>query len=268
MSWLRYVTVLLIVILTVVFVNPVSGQVYSDVQHAVQTGHYAKAVEIGKTLDTVDSLSLASEALAKEIMLGEADNPLGTAKTARDLAEKALEKDANHQNARLQFVVTDGFVARYTGEVSAWFRKLPQKSLTHIQDYRTDFPNDPRGDALMGAWHLEIIRKAGEENALKWFGARADYGQAFFEKALNQDPNDPIIYMNYAFALIALAVDEKTDESVSNVKNMERAKALLERAQSISASDDLMQKMKAKANKALSLFEAPQDLKAYVDDFF
>lgn len=244
--------------------TPVLAQTLSATQKLVQSGSYDQAVQMGVEMNTAESLSLASEALAKQIMMGEADQPKARAEMARDLAREALKRDPNHQNARLQFVVTDGFVARYTGDVSAWFKKLPQKSLEHIQNYRTDFPDDPRGDALMGAWHLEIVRKAGEESALRWFGARADYGKAFFEKALNQEPDDPIMNVNFAFALIALVEEENNSTS----QNLRRARILMEAALSVSSMDDFTRNMQAKASRALSLYDNPNELIAFVEAFF
>ena len=268
MIWMRLVISLFVTVLMGVMSCSAYAQPYSETQKLIQSGSYSAAVKSGQALNTADSLSLASEALAKEVMLGEAENPKASALMARNLAEKALDMEPNHQNARLQFVVTDGFVARYTGDVTAWFKKLPQKSLELIQSYRNDFPDDPKGDALMGAWHLEIIRKSGEESAERWFGARADYGKAFFEKSLQQDPRDPIVNINYAFALIALVEEESDGENRGKAQNMRRAHTLIETALEAPPSDDLTEKMQIKAAKALSLYENAGDLKAFVDAFF
>jgi len=268
MVWLRWVIILFTVFLTHIIPLSVSAQNLADVQTYIQSGQYKQAVELGEKLNTADSLSLASEALARKVMLGGSSASKTTAQEGRELAERALEINPNNQNGRLQFIITDGFVARFTGTVSAWFSKLPQKSLAYIQAYRKDYPDDPKGDALMGAWHFEIIRRAGAENAKKWFGARADYGIGFFEKALNQAPDDPIICLNYAFALIALVEEDSPEANRVEQHNWRRAKTLMEHALSMPAPDDLTQTMQAKASKALSLFETPDTLKDYADEFF
>lgn len=265
---MRLVNSFFAMVLTGVLSFSAIAQPYSETHKLIQSGSYSAAVKSGQALNTADSLSLASEALARKVMLGEAENPKASAVMARNLAGKALDMEPNHQNARLQFVVTDGFVARYTNDVTAWFKKLPQKSLELIQSYRNDFPDDPKGDALMGAWHLEIIRKAGEESAERWFGARADYGKAFFEKSLHQDPADPIVNINYAFALIALVEEEKDGEGQAKSQNLWRARTLIETALNAPPSDDLTKKMQIKAAKALSLYESPEELTILVDAFF
>lgn len=262
MVWLRYLTLLFLLCWISLFPIPVSGQTESDVQRYIESGQYQQAFELGREMKTADSLSVASEALARQIMLGESDSPQLMAKQARDLAQRALKLNPDHPNARLQFVVTDGFVARYTGDVAAWFKKLPQKSLEYIQAYRTDFPQEARGDALMGAWHLEIARKAGAENGEKWFGARIDYGKGFFEQALQRDPTDSIMRVNYAFALIALSHEGAIKEG-----DLERAKSILANLKLEENSDDLSQKMFQKAKIAESLFEDPDALKGYVNAF-
>jgi|GEM_PF-827345 len=262
MVWLRYLTLLLLLCGISLFPNSASAQAEPDVQSYIKSGQYEQAFELGRELKTADSLSLASEALARQIMLGESDSPQLRAKQARDLAQRALKLNPDHPNARLQYVVTDGFVARYTGDVAAWFKKLPQKSLEHIQAYRTDFPQEARGDALMGAWHLEIARKAGAENGEKWFGARIDYGKGFFEQALQRDPTDLIMRVNYAFALIALSHERAIKES-----DLTRARSILADLVLEETSDDLSQKMFQKAKIAESLFEDPDALKDYVNAF-
>lgn len=262
MVWLRYLTFSLLLCLISLIPTAVSAQAVSDIQSYIESGQYQEAFELGSRLKTPDSLSLASEALARQIMLGETNTPHLKAKQARDLAQRALKLNPGHQNARLQFVVTDGFVARFTGDVTAWFKKLPQKSLEYIQAYRTDFPQEARGDALMGAWHLEIARKAGAESAEKWFGARIDYGKGFFEQALQRDPADMIMRVNYAFALIALSNEEAVSES-----DLMRAKSILTDLELQETPDDFSQKMFEKAKIALSLFEDQEALEDYINAY-
>eukprot|EP00919_Chromeraceae_sp_WS-2016_P047452 GHVR01112439.1.p2 GENE.GHVR01112439.1~~GHVR01112439.1.p2 ORF type:complete len:185 (+),score=15.17 GHVR01112439.1:1-555(+) len=177
-----------------------------------------------------------------------------------------------HHNARLQFVITDGFVARFSSDASAWFKKLPQKSLGYIQAYQHDFPDDPRGDALMGAWHLEIIRKAGEGKADKWFGAKSAYGKAFYEKAIGQPPQDPVIAVNYAFALIALSVDgapeqETLEQNSAQQENLSRARTLLENMLTLNDAGYISRRLVEKAEKALGFYEDMTLLSRYIDAY-
>jgi len=91
--------------------------------------------------------------------------------TARELSKKALELDPALYDARLQYTLSDGFVTRTSGDLTAWRKKLPTKTLAKIQEFRAAYPDDAKGLALEGAWHLGVIRKTGEKNGGKWFGA-------------------------------------------------------------------------------------------------
>lgn len=228
-------------------------------QNLMIQGRYQEAHDLAEALSTAEGYALASEALARAVMLGEFEKLKKVSKKARKQAEKALELDPNFQNARLQYVITDGFVARLTGDVSAWMKKLPQKSLVTIEAYRSDFPEDGRGDALLGAWHLAIIRRAGAKNAQEWFGANVEEGQRLYSRAVILAPNDPVILLNYALSLAALEENDFKD----------RAKifSLLQHCSLLTPTDDLGIKLKAHAEKALSIIEKDGELKRYAERY-
>ena len=138
-------------------------------------------------------------------------------------------------------------------------KKLPQKTYGIIQSYRTDFPDDVRGDALLGAWHLAIVRKAGEKNANKWFKASIKDGQYLFEKALDKSPDDIIIGINYAFALIVLDEEEFSDLSV--------ARNHLEYLSRLEPKDYLGQTLFAFGKEALSRLDDREKAQDYTAQF-
>ncbi|WP_427453914.1 hypothetical protein [Litorimonas sp. WD9-15] len=217
----------------------------AEVRRAMAAGDYDAAFTVAETIETAESLALAAESLLSDIMLGTAHKNKKQAKQARELADKALELDAAHQNARLQFTIADGFVTRETGDVSAWMKKLPQKTQAVVQAYRLDYPDDVRGDALMGAWHLAIVRKAGDGNARKWFGANVADGQAFYDKAIAFEPDNAVIGVNYAFAMIALE-----DEDMPNVS---AAWAILEHLSALDQPDHLNRTVMDYGREALTV---------------
>jgi len=228
-------------------------------QNLMRQGQYEQAQELAESLQTADGYALAAEALARSVMLGEAKKLKKTSKLARRHAQMALELNPSLQNARLQYVVTDGFIARLTGNVSAWMKKLPQKSFEKIEEYRAEFPQDVRGDALLGAWHLAIVRKAGNKNAQDWFGANVSEGRRLYQKSLNVTPDDPVVLLNYAFALIALDSDDFSDR--------QEVMMLLTQCASLNPVDDLGRKLINHAMRALELREDLDELQAYAEGF-
>ena len=231
----------------------------TDIRLKMIEGDYASALVEAKDLETADGYALAAEILLTEIMLGQAEKNKKQAKRARKLAKAGLEIDPSHQNARLQYAIADGFVTRETGDVSAWMKKLPQKKHDIVQSYRTDFPSDPRGDALLGAWHLAIARKAGNKNAEKWFDASITQGQELFQSARQARPHDIVINMNYAFSLLALDDEDFSDQS--------EASQILTEIVARAPADHLERVLQDYAQAALSQIEDADRVRDYAGMF-
>ena len=230
-----------------------------DVRLQMAGGDYAAAYAQAEQLDTAEGHALAAEILLSEIMLGQAEKNKKQAKRARKLAEAGLELDPAHQNARLQYAIADGFVTRETGDVSAWMKKLPQKTEAIVQAYRTDFPTDTRGDALLGAWHLAIARKAGNDNAEKWFGATIAQGRDLFQNARQTQPTDIVVGVNYAFSLLALKEDDFPD--------IQEARQILTIVMVTEPTDHLGRVLQTYAGEALTQIEERDVVRDYVGMF-
>lgn len=230
-----------------------------DIRSKLSAGDYSSAYIEAAQLETVNGYGLAAEILLTEIMLGQAQKNKKQAKRARKLAGAALQLDPNDQNARLQYAIADGFVTRETGDVSAWMKKLPQKTEAIVQAYRNDFPTDPRGDALLGAWHLAIARKAGNKNAEKWFDASIAQGRALFQSAREADGNDIIINVNYAFSLLAL--DEE------DVMDVSEAQKILSMAMKTEPTNHLEQVLATYAEEAFAQIDDRKRVQRYTEMF-
>lgn len=246
-------------LISLAFTMAAFAQSAGDIRAILEEGNYAAAYAQAELSETADGQALAAEILLSEIMLGQAKKNKKQAKRARKLAKAALEIDPEHQNARLQHAIADGFVTRETGDVSAWMKKLPQKTHVIVQAYRDDFPDDPRGDALMGAWHLAIARKAGNKNAKKWFDASIAEGRALFLAARTEQPNDAVIALNYAFSLLALKDDDWEDTK--------EASSILEDLANMVPQDHLRQTLQTYGQEALSRIENRDDVRDYVGMF-
>jgi len=230
-----------------------------EVRAAMDLGSFETAYVQAKNLETADGYALAAEILLSEIMIGAVEKNKKQAKRARKLAEEGLELDPTHQNARLQYAIADGFITRETGDVSAWMKKLPQKTHEIVEAYRTDFPGDPRGDALLGAWHLAIARKAGNKNAQKWFDASILQGRELFQQARVTEPDDIIISVNYAFSLLALDDDDFSDT--------EEARVILTKVMETQPSNFLSGVLKIYAGEALTHIDDRDTVSDYVGMF-
>lgn len=222
-------------------------------------GEFSVAYEAAQSLQTAEGYGLAAESLLSEIILGRAKKNKKQSKRARKFAKAALELDPADQNARLQYAIAHGFITRETGDVSAWMKKLPQKTQKVVQAYRDDFPDDPRGDALMGAWNLAIARKTGDKDAQSWFGANIEQGRTLFMKARKSDPNDPVLGVSYAFALIALKDKDLADT--------EEAREILTDMIDLAPTDYLSEILLGYAREALARLDDRDAARDYVGLF-
>lgn len=147
---------------------------------------------------------MAAEILAARVMLGQSKAPKTTAQKARDHAKLATDIQPEHQYAQLQYIVADGLVTRMTSPFKVWRKKLSSKMLDKIEAYNIAYSDDPRGQALLAAWHFGVIEKAGIKNGKKWFGASQDKGIELYETALKNAPDDTLLATHYFFALASI----------------------------------------------------------------
>lgn len=220
----------------------------AEVRGLIASGEYETARVTAESLETAEGYALAAESLSAQILLGEVNKLNKKSKQARELSEKALALDPALYDAKLQYALADGFVTRTSGDITAWRKKLPAKTLAVIQDFRAAYPDDPKGAALEGAWHLGVIRKTGEKNGGKWFGASLAEGERLYAEARAKAPNDVLIETNYAFSLLVLDRDAYAPQ----------VRLLLEAIAAMPANDDLYRKVQMKAAKILA---ASEDLK-------
>ena len=183
-------------------------------------GDYDGARVLAESLDTSEGYILASEAITAEILLGYYDKPNKPAKEARKLAEKAVLLDPNNLDARFQQAVAFGLETQSTGILKAWRQKLPRRMYDMIETLQDEAPNDPRGHALLGAWHFGIVNKIGERNANKWYEATLKDGTHYYEMALTLAKDDIVIMSNYAAAMILLDNPDYAQKLLTSVMDM------------------------------------------------
>jgi len=217
---------LLAIIAILTGVLPAWANSLSEAETTLLSGQYAEAVEIGTHLESSEGYTLAASAIIAKIMTHRSEDIKDDAKEARAYAEQAIKLDSANAEAHLQYAVADGMVARSTGTFTAFMKKLPQKTKAAIVTAQTMRPEDPRGDALLGSWHLNVVRKAGAKRAEDMFDATADNGIAAYELAHRKAPNDIIITANYAMSLLALDAQEYSDLGLTLLGSIENMDAV------------------------------------------
>lgn len=205
-------------IISLVLCFGLSSPVMADVEkarHLFVQGEYQDALLENEGDESPAALTLQAEILSGMVMLGLVDTPNKTSKRARKLAYDAHQANPVSQEAFLQYVLAYGFETRTSSPIKAWRKKLPQKTLALIQSYQAAYPDDPRGEALLGAWHLGIVRKTGDKRAKKWFDASETEGITAYRSAHSAAPNDIVIGSNFGVTLLSVNLDKYYDQAIS-----------------------------------------------------
>ncbi len=186
------------------------------------SGFYDKAIEGGLLAGYPPGYIVAAEALSAKVMLNLVPDVNVSAKAAKLYAQKALDSEPQNTEALIQYALALGFETRSSGIMKAWLGKMPQKSKAAIDAAYAAAPDDARTSALIGAWHLGIVRKAGDKRAMKMYGAGVEQGIASYDAAVTRAPGDIVIAGNYAISLLGIdpvAYKDRAQTLLVSIKN-------------------------------------------------
>jgi len=195
----------------------------ADFRAPFLAGAFDKVIADNESAETAEELSLAAESISAKILLGHYEKPRKKAKRARKLAAKALKLDPDSHEAHVQFALAYGFETQSSSPFRVWSKGLIPKTKRAIEKVRTRFPEDVRGDALLGAWNLGIVRKAGDKRAKNMFDATEADGIKYYEAALKRAPDDIIILSNYTAVLLAIDAERHEDRTMALLKRVMKA---------------------------------------------
>lgn len=168
-------------------------------------GRFLEAVEAGRHLGTPEALALAARASAcRATHLATASARLeGFRDTAR-LARAALSRDPANREARLQLVIALGYLARAETAIDAHLAGYADEARRHLEVAIERGSVTPWAWAVLGAWHAEIISRAGPALGRSLYGANARSAVVNFERAVRAEPTNLIIHYEFARALMRL----------------------------------------------------------------
>lgn len=210
-------------------------------------GDYVEARELALSEDTVEGLNLAAEVMAAEIMLMRVEDAKDHAKDAIDLTEDALDRDPDNREALFLKALHTGFRTRSSSALGIVMGGWIGKTYDRIEAFEAIAPDDPRADALYGAWHLGIVRAAGDGR----FGASLTEGIAHYDRAVAARPEDIVVMGNYAFSLIVM----------DNPDLLPRATELLTQIKETEPKDATEMDTKARMIRLLAVIDDPVALR-------
>jgi hypothetical protein len=170
-----------------------------------QAGDWAQAEQLAVTASDAPSRTLASQAVLAQLMSGAlAEAPerdrRAAARRAQAHARAALDINPDYAPAHLRLAAGLGYEGRYVSPLRAVFLRLPQNGREHIEQAIALNPSDPWGSAMLGAWHFEVARRAGEGR----LGSSLAEGFTHYRAAVAADGVEPAIPYHFALALVAL----------------------------------------------------------------
>lgn len=186
-----------------------------SVREAYEAGDWAYAQSLGEEAGDAASKTYAAEAALAPLILGEmteADryDKRTRARTAAGFARAALEIDHDHVRAHLALAAALAYEARYSNPLRAALSRLPQRGRRHIERALELEPGNAWAQAMLGAWHMEIVRRAGDRT----FGADGAAGLERY-RAASMVAESPAIGYHFALALLASDAQAHGEEAVS-----------------------------------------------------
>lgn len=182
---------------------------------AFAAGDYLAAASSAETQASPSSQLFAARALIAACMTAPHERDVDDwLDRAEDIAEDALRRDPNLVDARLQLAFVLGAKARRSSLGTAFTRNYAPRSRELIQGAIARAPNNAAAHALLGAWNLEVLRRGGAAGA-RFYGARLDAGLGEFQQALGLAPDDRLISVQFAVALLRLDATRYGDRIAS-----------------------------------------------------
>ena len=215
---------------------------------AFESGQWGAAESAASSAASdVDALILASEAALMPITLDQADGlsrreRRQAALRAQEYAEAALAIEPENAEAHLRLAAGLGYQSRYVNKIRAVMMGLPQQGRDHMIEAIALDPAEPWGPAMLGAWHLEVVRRAGEG----MFDANEAEGLSLMRQAVAMDGAPAAIPYRFAVALVA----------ADPAANGEEASAMLNRALDTAETDAVGQAVSGLATRLQELLES------------
>lgn len=177
-------------------------------------GRFVSAANIAEADGSAEALTFAARALIADAIMRDGVYCEPCLTVAETIAQSAIDRDPRYAEAYVQLAIAMGFRGRFLGAMDAQSERLPEKGRQAIDKALELDPLSPWAKASLGAWHLEIIHRAGPVLAEVTYGASRSEGLKAFREALAGDPGNLLLHFHFALSILALDVDEFRTEAL------------------------------------------------------
>lgn len=184
------------------------GAVAEDLPQAralYRAGEMDEAATIARGLGSAVAYALAAKAtLVQALEASESEREALLERAAED-ANKALELDPENVQAHLQLAAVLGRLAQGEDPLTAYVKGYAQDGKQLLDQALALAPRDARANALLGMWHLQVVRYAGESLGKSLYGASEQAGLDYCARASSLAPRD--VSVRFGCALSRVQVD-------------------------------------------------------------
>ncbi len=197
-------TIVFIALLTCLAGAPAIAEPPNTALRLYAAGEFVAAADLADAQPSAASAAFASRALVAACASARSAAVIDALlRRAEASARQALALDPRSVDARLQLALVYGMQGRRVSLAHAFASRFAARGKRLIDDALALDPNNAHAHAMLGAWHLEVIRRGGAAGAIL-YGARTGAGIAEFNRARALAPDDMLIQLHYAVALLAL----------------------------------------------------------------
>lgn len=174
-------------------------------QDHLRQGEFAQAAAQGQALGTADGDAVAAKSyliLAAYVETAP-ERRLAMLDAAAEAAQRALAHDPDHVGAKLHLVVALGYKARVVGKWAANRAGYGGQAKALMKQVEDIAPDDPWLHAIRGGWNAEVVAVGGTLGAFLYGASKANVHDSF-RRAIDLDPEDPALRVEYAKAMLFL----------------------------------------------------------------
>lgn len=190
----------------------------NQLQSDYRAGRYGQVLHMSEGATDTDTALLRAQTLLSQVLLGESQSPKSDARQAIEIVDQVLAHQAENPEAVFLSALALGYYGRAVGKLEAWRTRLPIKIKARIEQAQKVLPEDARIKAMLGAWHMSVVYKAGAKLAQKKYGASENVGKDLLLRAHRQAPRDIAIAANAATMIYVLDTGSNRDEIVAIIK--------------------------------------------------
>lgn len=185
-----------------------------DVWRSYHQGQFAEAYEKGLAIGG-DALVPAAFAITiyTQYIEPSDDKKMNQFLQAIETAEKATVSSPNNANGFYMLAVANGRYSQFINMIEALQQGVAPKIKDAVTRCLEIAPNNAEALVTFAGWHSEIADKMGSMLAGLTYGAKKELAEEYYDNAIAQAPNSPVVYIEKAHGLLLMYGNSIKDEA-------------------------------------------------------